>query len=327
MQRELLASHTQTPRQASAILIANPTSGSYINNRQQIETTVRFLQEHGWKARLELTQQQGDARRIAREAVEQKQDVVVAIGGDGTINEVIQELANSETALATVPSGTVNVWAREVGIPLDNTKARDVLLHGVTRRIDLGQVNDNYFLLMAGVGLDGEVTHAVEKKSAKRLGILGYLLVGLWKTLTYKGFRVHLILDGEQEIKTHAMQIVVGNTQLYGGAVKYTWKAKCDDGLLDVCIVRSQGFLSTVLVTLDLLLHRHRRRQWVRYEKCRELQVQTRHAIAIQIDGDPLSFTKKHGENATVFKIIPQALKVIVPKQGPIDIFAHDPME
>lgn len=324
MHQELLAAQPRTSGQTSAVLIANPTSGSYVNNSQQIKETVQFLREHGWNARLELTQRQGDAGRIAREAVRQKVSVVVAVGGDGTINEIIQELANSETALGTLPSGTVNVWAREVGIPLDNAGAREVLLQGETRRIDLGIAQGSYFLLMAGVGLDGEVTHAVEKKPAKKLGVVGYLLVGLWKTLTYKGFRVYLVLDGEREIKTHAMQIVVGNTQLYGGAIKYTWRARCDDGLLDVCIIRSQGLLSTALMSMDLLLHRHRRQQWVRYEKCQELQVRTRQAIAIQADGDPLGYTEKRSDKATTFKIAPQALKVIVPREGTTDLFSRD---
>jgi len=96
-------------------------------------------------------------------------DMVVAVGGDGTINEIIQELAGTETALAVLPSGTVNVWAREMGIPLDNFGARNILLKGQVRSIDLGQVDGRYFLLMAGIGFDGEVAYAVEKKACEAL--------------------------------------------------------------------------------------------------------------------------------------------------------------
>lgn len=304
----------------SAVLIANPTSGSYVNNKRQIDETVRFLQAQGWDAHLQLTQRQGDAGRITCEAVKQNIDVVVAIGGDGTINEVIQELAGSETALGILPSGTVNVWAREVGIPLENDAAREILLQGLRRRIDLGNVNGRYFLLMAGIGLDAEVTHEVEQRPAKKLGVLGYLLVGLWKTLTYKGFRVYLRIDGKELIKTHAMQVVIGNTQLYGGVIKYTWQAKCNDGLLDICIARSLGFINTVLMGIDLLLHRRQRRQWVRYEQCKEIEVRTRHAIAIQVDGDPAGFTSERGAVPTIFKIAPQALNVIVPEEAPASL-------
>src|SRR5204862_2762992 len=139
---------------------------------RQINETMRFLRDYGWNVELRLTQGAGDARRLAREAVEQHIDVVIAAGGDGTINEVIQELAGSETALGVLPFGTVNVWARETNIPLDNTSACAVLLHGETRRIDLGKVNDRYFLLMVGIGLDAVIAQAVEKKPIKRLGVL-----------------------------------------------------------------------------------------------------------------------------------------------------------
>ncbi|EFH87058.1 diacylglycerol/lipid kinase family protein [Ktedonobacter racemifer] len=296
MQKQIQsASSTKKIQPTSAVLIANPTSGSYVDNKKQVDETVQFLQAQGWDAHLQLTQRQGDAGRIAREAVERNIDVVVAIGGDGTINEVIQELAGSETALGILPSGTVNVWAREVGIPLENEAARDILLQGQRRRIDLSKVDDRYFLLMAGIGLDAEVTHEVEQKPAKKLGVPGYLLVGLWKTLTFKGFRVYLHIDGKKSIKAHAMQIVIGNTQLYGGAIKYTWQAKCNDGLLDVCIARSQDLINTLLMGIDVLLHRRQRRQWVLYETCKEVEIRTRHAITIQVDGDPSGFTSERG--------------------------------
>src|SRR5881394_2510599 len=132
----------------SAVLIANPTSGSYIFHAQQIRETITFLQRHGWDAELRLTQSSSDVRRFTREAVERGMDMVVEVGGDGTISEIIQELAGSETALAVLPSGTVNVWAREVGIPLDPVKALNLLWDGERRWIDLGRAGERYFLLM-----------------------------------------------------------------------------------------------------------------------------------------------------------------------------------
>src|SRR5579884_2528085 len=181
----------------SAVLIANPTSGGYIYHAQQLKDTVTFLRAQGWQVDLKLTQAAGDARRLAQEAVDQRVAMVVVAGGDGTINEVIQALAGSETALGVLPGGTVNVWAREVGIPLDIAGAREVLIHGQIRSIDLGRVNERYFLLMAGIGLDGEVTHAIERQPVKRLGLIAYLFVGAWLGLGYPAFRALLQVDGE----------------------------------------------------------------------------------------------------------------------------------
>ncbi len=306
----------------TAIVIANPVSGSYTHNRLQIEETIDYLREQGWQAELCLTQAAGDARKFAREAVGQHVSVVVAVGGDGTINEVIQELAGSETALGVLPSGTVNVWARETGIPLDNREAREILVHGRTRTIDLGQMGNRYFLLMAGVGFDGEVTRTVEKKSVKRFGALGYFFVGLWLGLHYPSFRVTIQM-GERTIRTNAIQIIIGNTQLYAGAIKYTWQAKCDDGYLDVCILRKQNALGRIAVAIDFLLRREQRRNWVQYETCKDIKIHTRRRVAIQIDGDAVrSDTSRNDFPPTTFCVVPNTLKVIVPQETPEALFS-----
>jgi diacylglycerol kinase family enzyme len=192
-----------------------------------------------------------------------------------------------------------------------------VLVDGKIRYVDLGRVNDRYFLLMAGIGLDAEVTQAVEKKPIKHLGVVGYLLVGTWLGLGYESFRVYLHMNG-RVMKRHALQVIVGNTQLYAGAIKYTWQAQCDDGLLDVCIVRKRSTLGRIVVLLDFLLHREQRRQWVTYAKCDSVDVRTRRPVAIQLDGDPIGYTPAR------FTIVSKALKVIIPQKTPAGLFAED---
>lgn len=303
--------------QRRAVIIANPTSGSYLYHRHQLEETMAFLREYGWTVELKLTHAAGDAQLYAREAVAEKLDVVIAAGGDGTINEVIQELVGSETALGVLPIGTANVWAREMGIPLDIAGASEILAYGRTRRIDAGSVNGRYFLLMVGIGFDGEVIRAVEKKFLKRLGVVGYLLASFWLSFGYDSFAVYAKI-GEQEVKTRALQIVIGNTQLYGGAVKFTWQAQCDDGLLDVCIVRKRSKFRRIFIVLDFLFRRKRRSQWVSYDKSATIEVQTRKPVAIQVDGDPC------GNTPATFTIAPRALKVIVPRRAPQGLFTED---
>jgi diacylglycerol kinase (ATP) len=322
MQEKMLSDTTASPNsQTSAIIIVNPTSGSYMQQLNQLEDTLFFLRSQGWQIELKLTQAAGDAQKLAHEAVEQHRDVVIAVGGDGTINEIIQALAGSETALGVLPGGTANVWAREVGIPLDIIGAREVLVHGQTRCIDLGRANERYFLLMTGIGLDGEVTQAVEKKPLKRLGALAYLLIGAWLGLGYPSFRAFLQTDG-RVVKVNALQIIIGNTQLYAGAVKYTWQAKCDDGLLDICIVHNRDMWGRVIVFLDFIFHREQRRQWVYYVTCKTVKLRTRPAIAMQIDGDPAGYTQK-GYPPVTFTVAPQALKVIVPQRAPKELFSR----
>jgi len=210
----------------------------------------------------------------------------------------------------------VNVWAREVGIPLDDAKAREILVHGQTRRIDLGRANGRYFLLMAGIGVDGEVAQAVERKPLKRLGVLGYALAAFWFGTGYLGFPLTLRIDRAEPVRTRALQVIVGNTQLYAGAFKFTWQARCDDGLLDLCVVHKRGPLGRLIVLLDFVLKREKRRLWVRYNTFREATIETKDPVAIQIDGEPAGYTPAN------VVIVPGALKVIVPQTVPPGIFA-----
>jgi len=301
-----------------AVIIANPTSGSSVfpYSSHRLHETLLFLRSHGWKAELSYTRGPGDAQQLARNAVEQKANLVIAAGGDGTINEIIQALAGSETALGVLPSGTINVWAREMGIPLDVAGARNVLLHGQTRHVDLGRVNDRYFLMMVGIGLDGTITEAVEKKPLKRLGIFGYFLATTWLGPGYPGFPVTFHMKGNT-VNIRALQIFVGNTQLYAGAFKFTWQAKCDDGLLDLCIVRKRGPLGRVLVLWDFILRRKQRSLWVRYETFTSIEIDSPQSIAIQVDGEAAGYTP------ATFSIVPGALKVLVPQKTPQGVFSQ----
>lgn len=290
-----------------AVIIANPASGSFMpHTASQLQETIGFLQNHGWKVALRLTEAAGDGRRLAREAVIQKAEMVIAAGGDGTIHEVIQELAGTETALGVLPLGTVNVWARETGIPLDIHAACQVLVHGRIRRIDLGRVNGHYFLLMVGIGLDGEVTHKVEKHPLKRLGVIGYLLASLWYGLAYQGFLASVI-SGEQAEQIPALQIVIGNTQLYAGAIKFTWRAKGDDGLLDVCILKKQSILGRLIVAMEFFLRRKEQTKWISYERRETIEIQTPKPVSMQVDGDPIGYTPAS------IRVVPSALRVVVP--------------
>ena len=204
---------------------------------------------------------------------------------------------------------------------MENEKAREILVHGRTRSIDLGQMGQRYFLLMAGMGLDGEVTSTVEKKSVKRFGVLGYFFVGTWLGLGYPSFRV-VVQMGERIFRVTAVQIIIGNTQLYAGAIKYTWQAKCDDGLLDVCIIRKQNVFGRLAIARDFLLRREQRRNWVQYETCKDIKIRTLRHIAMQIDGDSAGKTQSRNFPPVDFCVAPDALKVIVPHDTPRDLFS-----
>ena len=132
------------------LIVFNPGAGQAGSAEQDVHAARDVWREHGWQVDLRPTAGPGDGTRIAREAATQGYHLVVAAGGDGTVNEVINGLAGTQTALAALPIGTVNVWVRELGLPLQPRAAAEALLHAQIRTIDLGRAGDRYFLLMCG---------------------------------------------------------------------------------------------------------------------------------------------------------------------------------
>jgi diacylglycerol kinase (ATP) len=311
------SSDSSESAQLYAIIIVNPASRRFLFHPHHFNETIAFLRQHNWRVDLWYTHMPGDGVQLARKAVAQKANMVIAAGGDGTINDIIQGLAGTETVLGVLPNGTTNVWARELGIPLDDAGAREILVNGQIRRVDLGCVNDRYFLLMVGIGLDGEVTQAVERKPLKRLGVVGYALAAIWLGPGYSGFPVVVQIDG-YVVKTRALQIIVGNTQLYAGALKFTWKAQCDDGLLDLCIVHKRNLWGRLVVLWDFFMRREQRHLWVRYETIRSIKIETPQPVAFQIDGEAA------GHTPAVFTVAPLALKVVVPPKTSEGLFSRE---
>ena len=306
-----------------ARIIANKHSGGiHAHNHQQhqLEQVVNKLRQHGWETELWETNGPGSAGRLAAQAIADGAEAIISAGGDGTLNEVIQALAGSSVALGILPMGTINVWAREVGIPLDPLEAANVLMEGVHRRIDLGMANERYFLLMAGVGIDAKITSVVEQHSLKRWGVLSYLLTGTFVGLGPLDFRLRLRMDGRR-FRTRAHLLIIGNTRLYGGLMTFTYRACCDDGQLDICIVRRQPFWGRLLVALNAIRKHHPLGPRVSYERFQSLAIDASSPVPIQVDGEPI------GTLPVIFRVAPQMLTVIVPRSAPDGLFCRETVD
>lgn len=307
-----------------ARIIANPRSGTLrlplaLNQLYQVAAA---LTDAGLPVEVCLTEREGHASSLAREAVRAGMDMVVAAGGDGTINEVIQELAGHATALGVLPLGTVNVWARETHIPLSLPDAARVLLYGVRRRVDLGRAGNRYFLMMAGVGFDAEVARRVEKSLLKRIGLkmLDYMTTVGILGMTHKPVRVRIKRDGKgREIS--ALMLVVGNTRLYGGALTFTRRAVADDGVLDIVTVGGGGLLYRLGILRNAFLRRPRSGPRVRYERARNIRVEADAPLPVQVDGELI------GKLPMSFSVAPLALTVIVPQDAPEELFGQPPLK
>src|SRR5271156_781989 len=216
-----------------ALLIYNPTSGRRRHRPfAEIEQGARILKEAGIKAELAPTTERGNAKDIARLAVENRRGMVIACGGDGTVNEIINGLAGSQIPLALLPAGTANILAKELGVPWDIPHAARLISDGVVRRIALGiaiPLNGNhsadvpresrYFLCVGGAGPDGAIVNGVDEGLKKRAGVAAYWAEGVRQLVSYGFPEMNIHCDGQTR---RASIIVVGRTVNYGGPFKIT---------------------------------------------------------------------------------------------------------
>ncbi len=293
-----------------ALIVFNPAAGQAAALEQALHDAQDVWRSNGWTVDLRPTTGPGDATCIAREAAREGYQVVVAAGGDGTVNEVVNGLAGSATALAALPIGTVNVWVRELGMPLQPRAAAEAILHARVERIDLGRAGDRYFLLMAGVGFDAEVTAEVRSQEKRRLGVLAYALRVVSLGLRFQGSRATILIDGRR-VRARVLMVVLGNSQLYGGFVKMTARASVNDGLLDVCIIRGKSLLSAPMRLLAIALRRYTRDSEVEYHRARVVRIEAPRPLAVQVDGDHIGHTPMQ------FEAVPGALYALLPQALP----------
>lgn len=310
------------PTTARARIVANPTSGGAHSEAalRELAETARWLTERGLPTELRLTRDAGHATELAREAAVAGLEMVIAAGGDGTVNDVIQALAGYRTALGVLPTGTVNVWAREMGIGLNAVDAREILLHGVRRRVDLGRAGQRYFLMMAGIGFDAEVARRVEQGRLKRFGLklLEYLGAVLLLSVTHRPSSIRITM-GQHKRRQQALMVIIGNTRLYGGALTFTRRAVADDGTLDVVIIGSGGMFHRINVIGRALLRLPAAGPRVRYERAQMLRLESKRPTPVQVDGEVIGYLPM------TFSVASQALSVIVPRDAPAGLFMRAP--
>ncbi len=297
-------------------IIYNPNAGRR-NGDAGVESAVQILTSAGWTVSVHHTTGPGDATRLARDATEKGLDAVLVAGGDGTLNEAVQALAHTDTALGYLPYGTVNIWAREVSIPLDAEGAARAIVGGRIERIDLGMAGDRYFLLMAGIGFDGEVVRRARslERHKHRLGILPYLAITLSSAPLYRGADVELRYDGIIR-RVQALMLVVGNTRLYAGYFRLTPNAVANDGWLDLCVIKGRGLLSLARQSLPILLSRSVMHSDVELVRVKDLIVQADEELPLQVDGELV------GTTPIRFGVAPKALHAIIPHGFTSDLIA-----
>jgi len=254
------------------------------------------------------TNSAGDAEAIAERAVRQGFDTIVAAGGDGTVNEVVNGIAGADVRLGILPVGTMNVFAMEIGIPLNNLqKAWDVIDRGHERTIDLAMANDDYFVQLAGAGLDAAVVQATSPDSKKALGPLSYV-VSLAQVAARKPPQIRV--ECAEGKSWEGCFVLIGNGRYYGGPLAMFKDARLDDGLLDVVVFKNQSHWDALRYVHAILMGSHDDLHDVEYFQTTSLRVTSEDSVPVELDGEVT------GHLPCVFSFCDKPLRVLVPGQG-----------
>ena len=253
---------------------------------------------------VQTTSAPGDARSIAEWAVGQGFPTVVAAGGDGTINEVVNGLVGSDVALGILPVGTMNVFAAELGLPNHIEKAWKIVQAGHTRRVDLVRANDQYFVQLAGVGLDAQVVQATSRAFKKNFGPLSYLISAAQIAARTPP---KLIIEHDDERREGSF-VLIGNGRYYGGPVAFFKDAQIDDGKLDVLIFKNLGYLDIARYLGMILMGMHTDLKDVDYFQTKRVSVSSAEEVPVEVDGEVVT------KLPVTFRISSRKLKVVVAK-------------
>ena len=288
------------------VLITNPISG----NGKAEATATQALQQlvaKGYTGRIQLTTQSGDANRIARAAIDNGSHWMIACGGDGTVHEVVNAIAEKpEVLLGVLPCGKGNDFAEALRIPTKPVEAIAVLLEGVTRQVDLGKIGDHYFDTIVTCGYDAEVSRRVTEEGTPFSGTAAYIWTAITTLFRYRSPVVHL--DGDfGSYEGEILLAATGITSNYGGGMKIVPDAIVDDGLFDVCIIEPVPRRTVLRLLLTLFWGGHANHPAVQMHRTKSLTIETDPPILLYADGEPVCYTP-----ATV-EIIERGLTVIAP--------------
>ncbi len=292
-------------------IIANPVSGRG-RARRTGERVADLLHERGVYVDLMMSGAPGDCERLAREALARGVRQVAACGGDGTVHEVVNGLANSDAVLGVVPCGRGNDLARALGLSSDVENVVNTLVHGVDRAIDLGKVGDRFFATVASLGFDTVVAQRMQTQGTgfltRALEVGGTVSYGLTVLRTLVGYRSSFVrLRGDFGVfEGRILLAATANAPFYGSGVKIAPDAMVDDGVLDVCIVADVSRWTVLRMFLRAYSGAHVGHSAVRVVQTRTLQIESDDSLWIFADGEPMC------EVPAKIEVVPGALKVKV---------------
>lgn len=305
-------------------LIYNPVAGRY-PSKKLTERAAAVFQRYGWGVDIKTTKVGDHISVLARQAVLEKKDSIIIVGGDGSLNRALPSLVGTETALGVLPAGTSNVWAQELDLPglsWTRWKALEESAHRLARgriqRVDVGLCNEIFFLLWAGIGLDAFVVHRIEprKQWQKNFTLIRYAASVVWSASQWRGVNLRVITD-DQYIDGQFMLAVVSNIRLYaGGLATLSPQSLLDDGLMELWLFDGKNLEDILTQAWSLWSGQHVNSHRVQCLPFKKIELESDTPIFIQMDGEP----EVGGEQVSI-EVLPQVMKVLIPDQSPDSLF------
>ena len=300
----------------SAVIVYNPAAGRF-SVKPFIHSAVKELESAGWQVDAVPTQSGVHTIELARQAADEKKEAVFAVGGDGTIGNVVNGLIGSETALAVLPAGTANVWSIELGLrpfawtrPWVLRENASLLANAPSHSIDIGTCNEFSFVMWAGIGLDALTIHSMEPRIRleKYFAMPDYAARTIWKAAQWSGIYLRLWVDDE-EVEGQFILAVATNIRHYmGGLSKISPDAYLDDGLFDMWLFNGSNLGDALRHAYDLWRGNHFTSNGARRITFKSLRVEAESPYWIQTDGEPRGSTQ-----TTEIKVQSRMLRMLMP--------------
>ena len=291
-------------------VIVNPNAGSV----EEIEVLERTVGSSLPGVELCVTREEGDARRFAREALKAGAGLIVAAGGDGTLNEVVNGLADDfgSARLGLIPLGTGNDFARSINVPADLDAAIGILREGRVRTLDVARATfgdgSRYFINMAAGGFSGLVSEKADEVK-DRWGPLAYLRAAVGVLPELQGFDATFLIDGSdgrERLKLETYNVVVSNGRYVAAGIPVAPQSRLDDGRLDLMLVPTASLREMAILLPQVLLGRHTESDRLIFREITSLEIASDPAMAFNVDGELI------GETPVRFEVLPRALRVVV---------------
>jgi diacylglycerol kinase (ATP) len=293
-------------KQKKAFAIINPATG-----QQSVRWLIRRLEQRARRRGIEfdykVTERPEHATELARECCEQEMDIIIAVGGDGTVSEVVTGTIGTDIAVGIVPTGSTNMIAKDLGIPRRLTPAIDVALgNGTPKPYDVGKIGETTFMHMAGAGYDAQIMHEASSVWKRRIGWPAYLWPAI-KHLRSTSFRVEIEIDGKAQ-STDARMVLCA----IGGSIvhpRFSVGRGIDrtDGMLDVCIYNPPNAVMAVSALGWILLRKPDRSRWQRQYRGKQVILRSDQSVVFEADGNPL------GELPVIIEMLDSPAHIITP--------------